>query len=130
MKFSTKTCVRRLTTIIFLFTKFLKPYKSEPKFGCRRFGTIWRFLFFFAKFLLNPIYRVKFSTIVFNPQQCLLLDLQKTKTKWLWHGENFRNYFLFLSGKYFEIASQTFKNCTLKLAKSGEGRIFFYMKLF
>ena len=31
--------IHRLTTIIILFTNFMKPYNSEPKLRCRRFGT-------------------------------------------------------------------------------------------
>ena len=38
--------IHRLTTIIILFTNFMKPYSSEPKLRCRRFGTFWRFLTF------------------------------------------------------------------------------------
>ena len=43
-KFLTKTCVHRVTTIIFFFTNIPKPYSHEPKFWCPRFGTFWRFL--------------------------------------------------------------------------------------
>ena len=40
-KFFTKTCVHRVTAIIFFFTNIPKPYSHEQKF---RFGTFWRFL--------------------------------------------------------------------------------------
>ena len=38
-KFLGVSGIYRLITIIILFTNFMKPYSSEPKLRCRRFGT-------------------------------------------------------------------------------------------
>ena len=54
LSFSTKTCVRRLTTIIFLFTNLLQSYSIWSPGKEEDLATSWIFVaFVFTKWLLN-----------------------------------------------------------------------------